>query len=139
MKKNTIAILTTVTLLLTLQSSRAGSATWNLSPTSGDWNTPANWTPATVPNGVADVATFGVSSVTTVLVAVGPFHPVAELVFEPGASAFTFDVTEDIMEIEGAGITNSSGATQTFAIFEGQSIGFHSNATAGDQTSFILA
>src|SRR6266446_2574459 len=28
-----------------------GSATWNLNPTSGDWNTATNWTPETVPNG----------------------------------------------------------------------------------------
>jgi hypothetical protein len=27
----------------------AGSATWNLNPTGGDWNTAANWTPATCP------------------------------------------------------------------------------------------
>jgi len=43
-----------------------GSATWNLNPTSGDWNTAANWTPATVPNGATDVATFGSSNRTGV-------------------------------------------------------------------------
>ena len=32
-------------------SVRAGSATWDLNPGSGDWNTATNWTPATVPNG----------------------------------------------------------------------------------------
>jgi len=32
----------------------AGSATWKLNPTSGDWNTAANWSPSTVPNGAAD-------------------------------------------------------------------------------------
>jgi DNA-binding beta-propeller fold protein YncE len=37
-------------LLLFLASSvtDAGSATWNLNPTTGDWNTAGNWTPATV-------------------------------------------------------------------------------------------
>ena len=29
----------------------AGSATWNLNPASGDWDTASNWTPNTVPNG----------------------------------------------------------------------------------------
>src|SRR5438552_7700893 len=53
-------------LLLSIQSSRAGSATWNLNPTSGDWNTASNWTPATVPNGPDDTATFGVSNITFV-------------------------------------------------------------------------
>jgi len=34
----------------------------NLNPGSGDWNTAANWTPMTVPNGSADTATFALSS-----------------------------------------------------------------------------
>ena len=45
----------------------ADSATWNLNPTTGQWNNAGNWTPATVPNGPNDVATFGVSSETNVL------------------------------------------------------------------------
>ena len=47
-------------------SARAGSATWDLDPTSGDWNTAANWTPVTMPNGRADIATYGLSNVTNV-------------------------------------------------------------------------
>jgi hypothetical protein len=42
----------------------AGSARWATKPTSGDWNTAANWTPQTVPNSETDVATFGKSNVT---------------------------------------------------------------------------
>jgi len=34
----------------------AGSATWELDPISGDWNTAANWTPNGVPNGTAAFA-----------------------------------------------------------------------------------
>ena len=33
----------------------ASSATWNLNPTSGEWNTAANWTRAPVPDGPRDV------------------------------------------------------------------------------------
>ena len=48
-----------ITLSLTVVThAYAGSATWNLNPTSSDWNTATNWTPATVPNGPTDVATF---------------------------------------------------------------------------------
>jgi len=47
----------------------ADSATWNLNPTSNDWNTAANWTPATVPDGPLDVATFAVSNTTGVSLA----------------------------------------------------------------------
>src|SRR6266702_2696376 len=44
----------------------AGSATWATNPTSGDWNTAANWRPETVPNSETDVATFGQSNVTNI-------------------------------------------------------------------------
>ena len=43
-------------ICLALRSVDAGSATWNLNPTSSDWNAALNWTPNTVPNGPADVA-----------------------------------------------------------------------------------
>src|SRR5262249_2932023 len=54
-----------------LSFARADSATWNLNPVDNDWNHPANWTPATVPNGPSDVATFGISNETSVRVSTG--------------------------------------------------------------------
>src|SRR4249919_3342757 len=53
-------------LLIPNAPAQAGSATWNPNPTSGDWNTAANWIPATVPNGPADTVTFGVSNIRDV-------------------------------------------------------------------------
>ena len=44
----------------------ATSAQWDLDPISGDWNTAENWTPNGVPNGPADIATFGLSNTTDV-------------------------------------------------------------------------
>jgi hypothetical protein len=44
----------------------AMSAQWDLDPISGDWNTADNWTPMGVPNGPADIATFGLSNTTDV-------------------------------------------------------------------------
>jgi len=41
---------------------QAGSATWNVNPVSSDWNTAANWTPHTVPNGSPDTAMFSASN-----------------------------------------------------------------------------
>src|SRR5438445_2502412 len=113
MTKNTITILTTLTLLLNLRTGQAGSATWNLNPTSGDWNTAANWTPQTIPNGPDDIATFGVSSQTAVSLSL----PVGvdSVVFSPGASAFTIYSSPVInLAISGAGIVNNSGITQNF-------------------------
>src|SRR3954447_294311 len=37
-----------------------------LNPIDNLWTTAANWTPAAVPNGESDVATFGVSNTTTI-------------------------------------------------------------------------
>src|SRR5438045_7147656 len=45
----------------------AGSATWNLNATSGEWNTAANWTPTNVRRGASCVATFGLSNQTSVV------------------------------------------------------------------------
>src|SRR2546423_6743921 len=49
-----------------LHTAFAGSATWKASPGSNDWNTASNWTPATVPNGPSDTATFAFSNTTNV-------------------------------------------------------------------------
>src|SRR5690242_755746 len=91
----------------------AGSATWNLNPTSGDWNTAANWTPAVVPD---EVATFGVSDITEISVS-GASTPIAEIVFAPGASVYTIKPVEGAsLMISGAGITNLSGIAQNFIL-----------------------
>ncbi len=53
-----VLLLSTFLSLLDVPTAQAGSATWTLNPTSGDWNTAANWTPATIPNSPTDIATF---------------------------------------------------------------------------------
>ena len=118
----------------------AGSATWKNSPTSPDWNTAANWTPATVPNGASDTATFAISSKTRVSLSDNTL--VNGIVFEPGASAFTITVPLDSsLEFDGVGITNNSGITQKFVIgspgFQA-TINFDNSATAGSGTGFTL-
>ena len=45
----------------------AGSTSWNLNATSGEWNMAANWTSATIREGASDVATFGLSNQTSVV------------------------------------------------------------------------
>ena len=89
----------------------AGSATWNLNPVSNDWNTPANWTPETVPNGQNDVATFGVSNVTNISIS-SPII-VNTIVYSPGASSFTVTAPATTsLTLGGAGVQNDSGLTQ---------------------------
>src|SRR5262245_36527582 len=81
----------------------AGSPTWNLNPTSGDWNTAANWTPATVPNGLSDIATFGSSVVTQA--SISGATTVNSITFPAGADAFTINVGLNLtLTIGGAGL-----------------------------------
>ena len=122
----------------------AGSATWNLNPNSGDWNTAENWTPNTVPNGPADVATFGTSTVTDLSVSEA-MTEVAAIVFNPGASSFNItsdpksNKTTSTLTISGAGIVNNSGVTQNLAavteIGKFGLIYFVNGASAGDGTT----
>ena len=98
-------------LLLSARSTFGGSATWRLDP--GDpfcrscWHSGAekNWTPATVPNGPADTATFDVSNVTGIGVD-GNDIEVNGIVFNAGASAETWSAT-------GSLATARSGHTAT--------------------------
>ena len=124
-------------MLVTGATAAAGSATWNLNPTSGDWNIAANWTPATVPNGPTDTATFDNSNITEI--SLSDKFEVASLIFTPLASAFTITTTEN-MTISGPGIVNNSAVPQNFIATSqpGASTGgyfhFYGSATAGNVT-----
>jgi hypothetical protein len=132
-------------ICLSFRTAQAGSATWNLDPVDNDWNNPANWTPQTVPNGPADVATFAESSKTNLEFSTAATE-VAEMVFEPGASSFNITASAQkaqtgvTLTISGAGITNNSGVTQTLTagptvVFDVGIINFRNSATAGDRTA----
>ena len=66
MNKLIVAAIRCSLMLLLPAVAYPDSAQWDLNPSSGDWNTAANWTPMTVPNGPADIATFAVSNTTNV-------------------------------------------------------------------------
>ena len=130
MKSTIVSSATVVTLsLVALCAVYADSATWNANPVDNDWSNPANWTPATVPNGPNDVAIFGVSSTTEVSITAS--IEVNSIVFSPGASAFTITLPAGgtmVLTISGTGITNDSGITQNFVTY-GHDISFHNNAS----------
>jgi autotransporter-associated beta strand protein len=125
-----------------MQTIHAGSATWSSTPGSGNWNAPSNWTPATVPNGAADIATFSSSATTSLSLSANA--QVSGTVFNAGASAFT--ITAPLLStltFSGIGVTNNSGVTQTFVVDgagggSGPSaiIRFVNSATAGDSVIF---
>src|SRR4249920_2789793 len=97
-----------VVLSLSLSTAAfAGSATWSSNPISNDWNTAANWTPNTVPNGPDDVATFGLSHHTGVFVSTDT--EVNEVIFNAGASPFTINAAGDQeLTVSAVGIINDS-------------------------------
>jgi fibronectin-binding autotransporter adhesin len=97
-----------VALYLGAVTAHALSATWSpapVTPGSADWNIPANWVPASVP-GNADTATFAVSSTTTITSSTQIF--VQALVFNAGASAYSFDFSATNMTINAGFVNNSS-------------------------------
>lgn len=119
----------------------AGSATWNLDPATAEWETATNWTPATVPNGPTDVATFDVSDKT--LITISTDTSLGAIVFNPGASAFSIslrapdEMTSRFYDVYGAGITNNSGVMQCFVNYNSHVLlDFHNNSTAGDLVTF---
>jgi autotransporter-associated beta strand protein len=115
-------MLVVVALVVGIQVLHAGSATWDLNPTSNDWNTAENWTPVTVPNSETDVATFAASNTTSVICADSANYADTYLdgiVFASGASAYTITITPStdviypsLIVFYGGGITNNSGVVQ---------------------------
>src|SRR5580765_6271979 len=96
-----------------LQNASAGSATWRSNPASGDWNTAENWTPATVPNGSRDVATFATAN--TADVSVSANTEVSGITFDDGANSFALTADPLVtLTISGSGITNNGSLPQNF-------------------------
>jgi autotransporter-associated beta strand protein len=102
--------------LLGPTTSHAGSATWTVNPTTNDWNTAANWSPRTVPNGPTDTATFPNSNTANPVI-----HSSVELdalVFgDSTLTAYTIVAGEasgqDVasLTLSGTGIVNNSDAS----------------------------
>jgi hypothetical protein len=126
------------------QVTYGGSATWNLNPGTNDWHTATNWTPATVPDGPSDVASFGISNLTGV--SVTATTTVDGIVFNADASSYTITVAPPagssfVFTLSGSGITNNSGTAQNFVCATNTSnatgtLLFTGNATAGELCTF---
>lgn len=127
----TVVIAAVLVSIAAQRPSFAGSATWATNPTSGDWNTAANWTPNTVPNGTSDVATFGTSNVTDVINS-DVIVNLDSLVFNSGASQYTITAMDNIA-LYGTGIVNGSGVMQSFVA---GAFLFFNSSTAGNMTGY---
>src|SRR5262249_2682449 len=78
---------TAAAALLAGMPAYAQDATWSQTPSSGDFNTAANWNTATVPTGTAS---FGRSNVTSLSFSANT--TVGGFTFNAGAPAYTFTV-----------------------------------------------
>ncbi|WP_342737243.1 autotransporter domain-containing protein [Bradyrhizobium sp. B117] len=101
---------------------RAQNATWLLNPANGDFNTAANWVPATVPTGTA---VFGASNRT--LLTFSADTSVGGWTFNAGASNYRF-FTGRLLLFQGAGIDIQGGSA---AITNTGELRFTNTATAG--------
>src|SRR5579871_510909 len=103
----------------------AQDATWLAAPGSADFNTSANWTPATVPTATAF---FGTSN-TTSLTFSNASTSLGGFTFNAGAPAYTFTTAVGkTLTFTSAGIVNGGLANFT----NGGTINFDNAATAGN-------
>jgi autotransporter-associated beta strand protein len=122
-------------LLLATATGFGGSATWSDNPVTNNWNTPTNWNPNTVPNGLSDIASFGFSHTTGVVVTTRTM--VNSIAFEPSASAYTITASaSQPMTIGGTGISNASGIEQHFQINPSAELDLTNSATVAPATVF---
>jgi autotransporter-associated beta strand protein len=126
-------------MCLALRAADAGSATWNLNPASGDWNTAANWMPNTVPNAPGDEAAFDISNITEITLSADT--EVSDIRFDPDSSPYTITVgpASLTLTVSGTGITNDSGIAQNFVtanddMAHAGTIAFLNRAGAGEGT-----
>src|SRR5207244_3699806 len=124
-------ILLAFILMLSIQTSRAGSATWNLNPASNDWNTATNWTPATVPSAITDTATFGASDTTSVLTSANV--DLASLIFTADAPSYTIATCGALnLTFWDEEVQNDSAVQQNFT----GGFSFNGDSSAGDNVTY---
>jgi hypothetical protein len=122
-----------VALLLGIQSSPAGSATWLPSPQDSAWENANNWTPGGPPNGPSDIATFAQSARTDVDVSTSV--EVDSILFSANSSAFTFIISPNKgsagnLIVSGTGVVNNNAVSQTFETRNEGQIIFNNTSTA---------
>ena len=106
----------------------AQDATWLATPGSADFNTAANWNPATVPNG--GIATFDAS--TTTSLTFSGSRNVDAFQFNSGAPAYKFTLSGFGLAFGGAGIVNNSANAPSFVLNTGAFINFDNASSAGN-------
>jgi hypothetical protein len=102
------ALLATSALIAAALPAAAQDATWLQNPGSGDFNTAANWSPATVPTGTAF---FGTSNTTALSFSADT--TIGGWTFNAGASNYTFTNIGTLI-FTGAGIVINGGSATEY-------------------------
>jgi autotransporter-associated beta strand protein len=101
-----IALLASSALCAAALPAAAQDATWLLAPGSADYNTAANWTPATVPTGTAHFAASG-----TTALSLSANTTMGGWTFNAGSPAYTFLTNGHTLEFAGLGINGDPSIT----------------------------
>jgi autotransporter-associated beta strand protein len=117
-------------LLIWAVPAAAQNATWSATPGSADFNTDANWTPATAPGSLTGTGTasFGTSSITSLSLSTST--QLGGFTFNPGASAYSFSNSGILVFRGGAGIVINGGSV-AISNNAGGSLQFSDSSTAG--------
>lgn len=127
------ALLASAAVCLTALPAVAQDATWLASPGSTNFNTDANWNPATTPGSVTGTGTafFGTSSTTSL-----SFSGNATLdgfTFNSGASSYIFNLNGNTLTFGGDGVTVNGGSA-TINNAAGGTLNFTNSSSAGSAT-----
>ncbi len=110
---------------LSAVAAHAQNATWSATPSTNDWNTSANWTPATVPT---NTARFGPSTITSV--AINTDTSINTMRFNAAAPTYTFAIGGGTFTIKN-GIVNNSSFLPNFTVDTSGRLAFRASATIG--------
>jgi autotransporter-associated beta strand protein len=122
--------------LLIFQNAAATDSTWTGTGLNSSWNNAANWTGPAVPT---NTATFSgpTPRLNPILTQAGT--TINAISFAPGTPTYTFSTNGFSFSVNGAGVTNSSGANQNFtATGAGIFFDFFNSASAGTQTTYFI-
>ncbi len=122
------------------QIALAGSGTWQEHPEDDHWFNAQNWTSGSVPNGLNDVATFGPSSITDLLATISQAFSLAEMDFTDSAPPYTITIDIPVVAttLDGNGMVNDSGNTQTIHLVDITRLSFVNNSSAGEQMRYVV-
>src|SRR4051812_7993457 len=119
-KRTLSACITGILFLITIAAFgriQSYTGTWLLNPASGVWTQSANWNPFGYPYQSGDVAQFGQSNQTSLTLG-GQNVGVSQIIFNPGASAYTIAVEHNfgLLELDVGSIINNSSTAQNFTV-----------------------